>query len=161
MPTHAPDARTDDSEATRSWLTVVRAYHLCSELLGQRLAEIGLRTAEHEILMNLRREPGLSQQSLASRCFTAKSHISHLLGELCDRGWVTREPDPADGRVKRLVLTRSGAAVADRAAAVQAEVVALMTAGASVSDLEQVRVLMADASQRLLAGLGQARKPGA
>lgn len=145
--------RTDDDEASRSWLAVVRAYHLCSELLALRLGALGVRTAEHEILMNLRREPGLSQQALAARCFTAKSHISHLLGEMASRGWVKRESDPADGRVKRLVLTPSGSRMAERTAQVQVEVVSMMTEGAKATDLAQVRAVMSEASQRLLVAL--------
>lgn len=142
-----------DDEAIRSWLAVVRAYHLCSELMARRLDALGVRTAEHEILVNLRREPGLSQQALAARCFTAKSHVSNLLGEMESRGWVRREPDPADGRVKRLVLAAAGARLAERTAAVQAEVVALMTEGVPLDELEQVRAAMAEVSQRLQVAL--------
>lgn len=140
-----------ENQATRSWLAVVRAYHLCSELMAQRLGTLGVRTAEHEILVNLRREPGLNQQSLAARCFTAKSHVSHLIGSMEARGWVRREPDPVDGRVKRLVLAPAGALMAERTAAVQAEVVALMTDGLPRADLEQVRSSLAEVSRRLQA----------
>lgn len=147
-----PSRATADA-ATRSWLSVVRSYHLCSELMARRLGAIGLRTAEHEILANLRREPGLSQQALAARCFTAKSHVSGLLTELEQRGWVKREPDPADARAKRLFLLPAGAAMAERSAAVQAEVVALMTAGDSPQALEQVREAMDAVAERLRAAL--------
>jgi DNA-binding MarR family transcriptional regulator len=146
-----------DDDAVRSWLAVVRAYHLCSELMALRLGALGVRTAEHEILANLRREPGLSQQALAARCFTAKSHVSGLLGEMESRGWVRREADPADGRVKRLVLAPAGARIAERTAAVQADVVALMTAGVPRGELEQVRAAMAGVSGRLQAALEAAR----
>lgn len=142
-----------DDDATRSWLAVVRAYHQCSELMAQRLGALGVRTAEHEILVNLRREPGLSQQALAARCFTAKSHVSTLLGEMEARGWVRREPDPADARVKRLLLAPAGARMAERTAAVQAEVVALMTDGVPAAELERVRAAMAGVSARLQAAL--------
>lgn len=148
MKKSTPSANFDD-EATRSWLSVVRAYHLCSELMTQRLDPLGVRTAEHEILVNLRREPGLNQQELAARCFTAKSHISHLIGSMEARGWVKRESDPGDGRVKRLMLAPAGARLAARTAAVQAEVVALMTDGLAREDLVQVRSAMAEVSRRL------------
>lgn len=150
-----PSARRGraDDETTRTWLAVVRAYHLCSELMAQRLGALNVRTADHEILVNLRREPGLSQQALAARCFTAKSHVSNLLGEMESRGWVKREADPADGRVKRLVLTAAGMRMAERTAAVQAEVVALMTVGVPRAELEQVHAAMAGVSARLQAAL--------
>lgn len=143
-----PAAPADDT-ATRTWLSVVRAYHLCSELIAARLAAVGVKTSEHEILVNLRRQPGMSQQALAARCFTAKSHISGLLGELESRGWISRQPDPADGRVKRLSLTVAGAQMAARTAAIQAEVVALMTEGTASEALALVAAAMAEVSHRL------------
>ncbi len=149
----ARPSRSAIDAATRSWLAVVRSHHLCSELMARRLGALGVRTAEHEILANLRREPGLSQQVLAARCFTAKSHVSGLLTELEQRGWVRREPDPADARAKRLFLQPAGEVVAEQTAAVQAEVVVLMTAGASAAELEQVRLAMDGVSERLRAAL--------
>lgn len=144
-----PPAAPADDTATRTWLSVVRAYHLCSELIAARLAAVGVKTSEHEILVNLRRQPGMSQQALAARCFTAKSHISGLLGELESRGWIIRQPDPADGRVKRLSLTPAGAQMAARTAAVQAEVVTLMTEGTPAAELQLVASAMAEVSSRL------------
>ena len=153
LPPPSPASAPDDDTATRSWLSVVRAYHLCSELIAARLAAAGVKTSEHEILMNLRRQPGLSQQALAARCFTAKSHISGLLGELESRGWISRQPDPADGRVKRLSLTVAGTEIAARTAAIQAEVVALMTEGTAQDELLQVAGAMTEVSRRLEAAL--------
>ena len=103
----------------RSWLSVVNAYHLCDALMARRLGELGVRTPEHEILANLRRDPGIVQQVLASRCFSAKSHISALLTLLEGRGWVRREPDPADARAKRLFLAPQGERIAAKTAAMQ------------------------------------------
>lgn len=159
--TKPPRPAQAEDNATRSWLAVVRAYNLCSELMALRLGAVGVRTAEHEILANLRLEPGLSQQALAARCFTAKSHVSNLLGEMEARGWVKREPDPADGRVKRLVLAPAGLSMAERTAAVQAEVVALMTDGATHNELERVRATMAEVSQKLQGALGHRAAEGA
>jgi hypothetical protein len=73
-----PPADTD--AALRSWLAVVNGYHLCDALMARRLGALGVRTPEHEILVNVQREPGIGQQVLAQRCFTAKSHISGLVG---------------------------------------------------------------------------------
>jgi DNA-binding MarR family transcriptional regulator len=145
--------RSADESATRSWLSVVRAYNLCDALMARRLGALGVRTAEHEILVNLRREPGLGQQALAARCFTAKSHVSGLLSDLEERGWVRREADPADARAKRLFLTAAGARVAERTARVQADVVALMSSATSAALLLQVQSAMTAVSERLQAEL--------
>ena len=142
-----------DGAAMRSWLSVVNAYHLCDTLLGRRLAELGVRTPEHEILANLRRDPGITQQVLASRCFSAKSHISGLLTLLEGRGWLRREPDPADARAKRLYLEPLGESIAAQTAAVQAAVVAAMVEGETAATLVEVAEAMRRVSARLQAQL--------
>lgn len=148
--------RTDtdiDGAAVRSWLSVVNAYHLCDALMARRLAELGVRTPEHEILANLRRDPGITQQVLASRCFSAKSHISGLLTLLEGRGWLRREPDPADARAKRLYLEPLGERIATQTAAVQAAVVAVMVDGETAATLVEVAAAMQRVSARLQAQL--------
>lgn len=134
---------------TRTWLAVVRAYHLCDAVMTQRLAALGVRIAEHEVLANLLREPGLSQQQLAARCFVAKSGVSMLLAQMEAAGLVRRDPDPADARAKRLVLTAKGSALARRTKAVQDEVVATMVEGASEADLAWTHTLMTQVAERL------------
>jgi DNA-binding MarR family transcriptional regulator len=152
-PTRRVSRSKDEESATRSWLSVVRAYNLCDALMARRLGALGVRTAEHEILANLRREPGLGQQTLAARCFTAKSHISGLLSDLEQRGLVRREADPADARAKRLFLSAAGARLAERTARVQAVVVATMSAAVTPSALAQVQAAMSAVSEQLQAAL--------
>jgi DNA-binding MarR family transcriptional regulator len=152
-PTRRVSRSKDEESATRSWLSVVRAYNLCDALMARRLGALGVRTAEHEILANLRREPGLGQQTLAARCFTAKSHISGLLSDLEQRGLVRREADPTDARAKRLFLSAAGARLAERTAKVQAEVVATMSAAVTPSALAQVQTAMSAVSEQLQAAL--------
>jgi DNA-binding MarR family transcriptional regulator len=142
-----------DGVAVRSWLSVVNAYHLCDTLMARRLSELGVRTPEHEILANLRRDPGITQQVLASRCFSAKSHISGLLTLLEGRGWLRREPDPADARAKRLYLEPLGESIAAQTAAVQAAVVAAMVEGETAATLVEVAEAMRRVSARLQAQL--------
>jgi DNA-binding MarR family transcriptional regulator len=142
-----------DEAALRSWLAVVRTYHLCDALLTRRLGVLGVRTPEHEILVNVQREPGIGQQALAQRCFTAKSHVSGLVGELQSRGWLRREPDPKDARAKCLYLTAAGAAMAQQTAAVQAEVVALMGQALTPAAMAQVTAAMSKVGQALQTAL--------
>lgn len=115
-----------------------------------------MRTAEHEILANLRRDPGIAQQTLARRCFNAKSHISALLSALEERGWVRREADPADARAKQLFLTPAGARMASRTAVVQAGLVAAMAESVSPKALVDVTAAMVRVSERLQAMLDEA-----
>src|SRR5688572_23662382 len=115
--------------------SAVRTWLLCDEVMALRLAPLGVRIAEHEVLANVASEPGLSQQALAARCFTAKSHVSALVVSLEQRGWLQREVDPADARVRRLLLTRSGEVVAKKTMSVQADVVQAMASSVSNAEL--------------------------
>lgn len=139
----------------RPWLSIARTFYLCDALLARRLGALGVRTAEHEILVNLRRDPGIAQQTLARRCFNAKSHISALLTALEARGWVVRQPDPADARARQLFLTPAGQRMVARTAAVQAEVAAAMAATVSPKALADLTVAMGRIGDRLQALLAQ------
>lgn len=134
---------------TQTWLAVVRAYNLCDAVMTARLAELGVRVVEHEVLANLSTAPGITQQQLAARCFVAKSGVSMLLAQMEERGWVRREVDAADARLKRLQLTTAGEVLARQTLAVQAEVVRAMVADDGDAELDQVRDAMQRVSQRL------------
>lgn len=134
---------------TRTWLAVVRAYNLCDAVMGVRLAELGLRIGDHEVLATLASSPGITQQELAARCFVTKSGVSMLLAQLEAKGWVRREADAGDARVKRLTLTATGETMAARSLRIQAEVVSAMVAGSSEAELMFVANVMEAVSMRL------------
>lgn len=134
---------------TLAWLAVIRAYNLCDAVMTSRLAALGLRVGEHEVLATLATVPGLTQQALAARCFVAKSGVSMLLTQMESQGLVTRESDSQDARVRRLFLTKAGLALAQQTLAIQSEVVAAMVADVSDDDLDTVARLMEGVSERL------------
>jgi DNA-binding MarR family transcriptional regulator len=142
-----------DKQAVKAWLSVVRAYHLCDAVMAGRLAALGVRTAEHEVLANLVRDPGISQQVLADRCFTAKSHISALLRTLEQRGLVRRDADPSDARARRLYVTRAGEALARKTLQAQSKVVRAMAESVTPKDMALVEATMNSVSKRLEAML--------
>lgn len=117
-----------------TWLAVVRAYHLCDQVLTRRLADLELKTSEHEVLVNLLLYPGSTQQQLGTHLFAAKSVVSSLVTKLEVRGLLEREADARDARIWRLHLTRAGQQLARRALAVQIEVVTAMGEGSNAAD---------------------------
>jgi DNA-binding MarR family transcriptional regulator len=141
------------AEAVRSWLSVVQAYNLCDALLARELSAIGLRNPEYEILAHLLREPGISQQVLAGRCFTAKSHISTLLSSMQERGWLRRESHPTDARAKSLYLEPEGQAMAERGKLLQSKVVKVMAQAISAKQMQQVHEAMLSVNAALEAQL--------
>ena len=101
------------------------------------------------MLATIATTPGITQHALAARCFVAKSGVSMLVAHMEKQGWVHRESDSADARVKRLSLTEAGMAVASETLQVQAEVVSAMVASASEADMEVVTRVMDRASEAL------------
>lgn len=136
------DQAPSSPHGTAAWLAVVRAYNLCEQVMTARLATIGLRVGEHEVLATIATTPGITQQELAARCFVAKSGVSMLLTQMEARGWVRRDSDGADARVRRLTLTDDGTAMAQKCLAIQAEMVTAMVAPASDSELDTVADVM-------------------
>ena len=132
------DRAPSSPHGTLAWLAVVRAYNLCDAVMTARLAAIGLRVGEHEVLATIATTPGITQQALAARCFVAKSGVSMLLTQMEAKGWVRRDSDGADARVRRLTLTEDGMAMAQKCLAVQAELVTAMVAPATEDELETV-----------------------
>lgn len=143
---------------TQAWLTCIRAYNLCDAVMSERLATIDLRVGDLEVLATLATTPGISQQELAQRCFVTKSGVSMLLNQLEARAWVTRDAHATDARTKSLSLTPQGLAVAQQAMAIQAEVVAGMTAGSTEEELQVIQSTMERSAQQLEAMLAQARR---
>lgn len=78
--------------------------------------------AEAHALLELSREPGLSQNGLAARLRLRKSTVSRIVSLLEQRGWVERRRDKTDTRIVHVHLTRDGRdAAATLAAARQAK----------------------------------------
>lgn len=72
------------------------------------LAQRGLETPHHGVLVALDDFGVLSQQELADRLETDKSHVLRLIDQLEGRELLTRSPDPTDRRRHRIELTPGG-----------------------------------------------------
>jgi len=137
------------ADATEAWLSVVQAYNECSATLSHHLAPLGLALLEHEVLMNLLRSDGITQQQLSRRCYSAKSGISMLISQFERDGLIKRSPSPKDKRAWCLSLTPKGHDLAQDALAVQTKVVAQMARAFSTSDLAIIKAGMTAASSFL------------
>lgn len=139
--------------AHEAWVAVVRAYNLCDAVLSERIEALGLKTAEHEVIVSLLLYPGVTQQQLASHSFTAKSVMSVLVNKLEQGGLISRTVDARDSRAWRLQLTAKGEKLARRALAIQNEVVTAMTAEFTPAELAELTA----ASQRACRALEKMR----
>ncbi|QNE19250.1 MarR family transcriptional regulator [Kribbella qitaiheensis] len=94
-------------------------------LTRQVLRELGLTTAEFDVLVSLRRSGApyrMKPSDLSRGLLLSSGGTSNVTNQLVSRGLVVREPDPEDGRGTQIRLTEQGVEAAERA--VQASAVA-------------------------------------
>ena len=95
-------------------LALQRATHRTVHALSASLADLNLSAAEINALANLGSGGTPNVRQLSERTGTRASTLTGLLDRLENRGYLTRELDPADRRSFRLPLTEVGQAVATR-----------------------------------------------
>ena len=149
MPVSTQSGKLIQSRGRKAWLAVVRAYLLCDAVLAARLAAVGVRVGEHEVLINLARTPGMTQQELAQHSFAAKSGISMLITQMEKQQLVLRKQDPLDARIKRVYLTRKGSVLANKSINIQAELVEGMTQTFTDKELHTIEMAMQRSSGQL------------
>ena len=89
-------------------------FRSASAVLSAALADLNLSAAEINALANLGEGGTLNVRQLSERTGTRASTLTGLLDRLENRGYLTRELDPADRRSFRLPLTEAGQAAAGR-----------------------------------------------
>ena len=113
-----------------SWLLTQTAAY-AHRLVGERFAEIGARGYHYRLLAQLLTGPA-SQADLGRHTGIHFSDVVAALNELADGGYLERRPDPADKRRNVVTITAAGRRrareLADRAAAIQEELLAPLTA---------------------------------
>ena len=79
--------------------------------IGEEVREVlslhGIAAASMIVAKNIKIEPGITISELARRTGIAKSHVSNIIKELSQRGWVEIQADASDHRLLRLFLTQS------------------------------------------------------
>ena len=114
-----PPPRWLTPEQLEAWkaLTLLLA-RLPTALEAQLQRDSQLSYVEYYVLAGLSDQPGrtMHMSRLAVLANAELSRLSHLLRRLEKRGFVRREPDPADRRYTNAILTDAGQAHLDTAA---------------------------------------------
>ena len=84
------------------------AYFSIRRTAQTRLAASGATVDQVVVLTLISEEPGLSQRDIVERSFSDPSTIRAMLVLLEERGWVCREFDPGDARLRKVYLTPEG-----------------------------------------------------
>jgi DNA-binding MarR family transcriptional regulator len=146
---NTPLKPTEDVRGLGAWLAIVRTYQKCADTLSERIKPLGIKLAQHDVMMNLLRTPTLTQQQLAERSFVTKSHMSAVITDMEAEGWITRIDSDTDKRSKEITLTRKGTALAARAFALQTVVVKLMMGPLSDKQIDFIAKFSMDAFESL------------
>jgi len=116
------NTRSEDI-AARCWFRLIRLESRLGAAVAERLREIGLSVPQCDVLTTLTEEEGISQQALAKRLYVTKGNISGLLDRLESAALVERRSTAADRRQYEIYLTASGRAAAERAIAIQLDLI--------------------------------------
>jgi DNA-binding MarR family transcriptional regulator len=84
------------------------AYFSLRRTAQARLVASGATVDQVVVMTLLTEEPGMTQREIVERSFSDPSTVRAMLVLLEQRGWVRREPDPDDARVRRVSLTAEG-----------------------------------------------------
>lgn len=81
------------------------ATRLVRKRLDRRISHLGLSTAQWRLLVGTLRSGGATQARLAEKLEIEPISVSRLIDRMEQAGWVRREPDALDRRVRRVVPT--------------------------------------------------------
>lgn len=113
------DPRWLDDDEQAAWLALASVFlTLPGALDAQLQADAEMSFYEYMVLSGLTHAPDgtLRLRDLALLTSGSLSRLSQVVTKLEARGWVTRAPDPTDGRTTLAVLTGAGRAKVDHAA---------------------------------------------
>ena len=112
-----------DNPRFHNWIAVARACQVMGLSLARALQPLDIKPPHLDILINLFRTPGISQQDLADKLLVGRSNLSMLLPQLEKRGLLLRKSDPQDRRVLRLELTDKGTKLTQEAIIIQTDII--------------------------------------
>jgi DNA-binding MarR family transcriptional regulator len=90
--------------------------HLFRARMREDLDTLGTELTPNEVrvLMFVGRHPGRTQKDLVDHSHMDKAQLARMLALLQEQGWLDREPDARDRRVRCLRLSAQGQALFDR-----------------------------------------------
>jgi DNA-binding MarR family transcriptional regulator len=102
------------TDAVAAWRAVLLAQSRVLRAIERDLDAVGaIPLPWYDVLLELDAAPGrrLRMQELGMRAVLSRTRVSRIVSELQTAGYVSRLPDPHDGRASLATLTEAGAAV--------------------------------------------------
>lgn len=90
------------------------ATRLIRRRFEQHTADLGLSSAQWRLLIIVLKTENVTQARLAERLEIEPISVSRLIDRMEQAGWVAREPDPQDRRVRQIVATQKALDIKER-----------------------------------------------
>jgi MarR family transcriptional regulator, transcriptional regulator for hemolysin len=92
---------------------LIDSARLLRQRFDQRARALGLTRAQWNVLSHLYRNEGVNQAGLADLMEVEPITVGRQLDRMEEAGWITRQPDPSDRRVRRIYMTPQAQGVLD------------------------------------------------
>lgn len=143
-----------DEEQVRQELSILVSdlSLLYRKYFNRQVREIGLTSVQWQVLSCLARNDGATQTEVAEILYKGKSPVGKTLDSLESAGWIKRESNKEDRRVKNIYLTDKIADIQDNLLKVMNRMNLVAEAGLE-STIENVRTGLIKIRQNLLGEL--------
>lgn len=140
----------DPADADLSLASLFAGWALADELQRRLVGEgfADSRFADGVVFQHLVGGP-VTISTLAEKLGVTQQAASKSVGDLSSRGYVSRQPDPADARARQVLLTERGEAVIAAARTHRAELDAEVRQDLGDDRVEEARLLLVELINRL------------
>lgn len=131
------------SEINDIWLHAHHMLRTARQIVNENLRPLNLSSAEGNILLHLWTQGqavahhAIPQEQLVEQLDVSKPAISRTLDSLEAKGFITRQPDPEDGRAHRIVMTGKARAIAPAVEQAYNQLYTLAVKGISQEELAE------------------------
>lgn len=95
-------------ESNHTGYLLRQASHLSQQLYNEKLESKGISFSQDRVLSLLYENNGATQSELQKDLFIKPSSLTKLIDVLEQKGLVKRVSDKMDGRIKKIILTKTG-----------------------------------------------------
>lgn len=106
--------------------------------IDARAQRLGLTRSQWRVLLHLSNNQGISQSGLAELIEVERMTLGRLIDRLETAGWVRRQPDPDDRRVKRLYLAKDAEPTLREMLTITSQALEQAFSGLSAADRRQI-----------------------
>lgn len=120
--------------------------------IDARAQRLGLTRSQWRVLLHLSNNEGISQSGLAEVIEVERMTLGRLIDRLEAAGWVHRQPDPADRRIKRLYLAKDAEPTLREMLAITSDALERALSGLSAEERQRFAAQLARIKRNMARG---------